>query len=96
MEEAMNEKTLENRLKKAVEAAGGLCWKLTCPGTAGVPDRICLMGGRVVFVEVKAPGARPRAIQRQRMRQLQAQGFTCLVLDSPDGIEGVLGALHAA
>ncbi len=92
----MREKTLETRLKKAVEAAGGLCWKLTCPGTAGVPDRICLLGGRVVFVEVKAPGNAPRPLQVRRMNQLAAQGFACLVLDSPQGIEGVLDALHAA
>lgn len=51
----MNEHHIEAQLKKAVEASGGLCWKLVCPGTTGVPDRLCLMGGQVVFVEVKAP-----------------------------------------
>ncbi|MDU1521624.1 MAG: VRR-NUC domain-containing protein, partial [Actinomyces sp.] len=47
----MNERTIEAKLKKAVEASGGLCWKLVCPGTTGVPDRICLMRNRAVFVE---------------------------------------------
>ncbi|MCV0021782.1 VRR-NUC domain-containing protein, partial [Mobiluncus curtisii] len=42
----MNERTIEHQLKKAVEASGGLCWKLVCPGTTGVPDRICLMRNR--------------------------------------------------
>ena len=32
----MNERTIEHQLKKAVEASGGLCWKLVCPGTTGV------------------------------------------------------------
>jgi G:T-mismatch repair DNA endonuclease (very short patch repair protein) len=92
----MNELHIEQALKRAVEADGGLCWKLVSPGTTGVPDRICLKTGRVVFVEVKAPGKKPRPIQRRRMNQLQAQGFTVLVVDSIDGIKEVLDALPAA
>ena len=92
----MNERTIEHQLKKAIEASGGLCWKLVCPGTSGVPDRLCLMGGQVVFVEMKAPGKKPRPIQRRRMNQLRQQGFTALVVDSMDGIQEVLDALHAA
>ena len=92
----MNEKTIEAKLKKAVESSGGLCWKLVCPGTTGVPDRICLMRNRVVFVELKAPGKQPRPIQVRRMNQLRQQGFTALVVDSIDGIQEVLDALSAA
>ena len=92
----MNERTREHQLKKAIEASGGLCWKLVCPGTTGVPDRICLMRNRVVFVELKAPGKQPRPIQVRRMNQLRQQGFTALVVDSIDGIQEVLDALSAA
>lgn len=92
----MNERTIEHQLKKAVEACGGLCWKLVCPGTSGVPDRICLMNSRAVFVELKAAGKQPRPIQQRRMNQLREQGFTALVVDSVDGIQEVLDALSAA
>lgn len=92
----MNERTIEHQLKKAVEACGGLCWKLVCPGTSGVPDRICLMDSRAVFVELKAAGKQPRPIQQRRMNQLREQGFTALVVDSVDGIQEVLDALSAA
>ena len=92
----MNERTIEAKLKNAVETSGGLCWKLVCPGTTGVPDRICLMRNRVVFVELKAPGKQPRPIQVRRMNQLRQQGFTALVVDSVDGIKEVLDALSAA
>lgn len=92
----MNERTIEHQLKKAVEASGGLCWKLVCPGTTGVPDRICLMNSRSVFVELKAPGKQPRPIQVRRMNQLRQQGFTTLVVDSVDAIQEVLDALSAA
>lgn len=92
----MNEHHIEQALKRAVETDGGLCWKLVSPGTTGVPDRICLKAGRAVFVEVKAPGDKPRPIQRRRMNQLAALGFTALVVDSVDGIKEVLDALPAA
>lgn len=92
----MNEHHIEQALKAAVEADGGLCWKLVCPGTTGVPDRICLKAGRVVFVEVKAPGRKPRPIQLRRMNQLAAHGFQTFVVDSIDGIKEVLDALQAA
>ncbi len=92
----MNEHVIEAKLKKAVEASGGLCWKLVCPGTSGVPDRICLMNSQAVFVELKAPGQKPRPIQLRRMNQLRQQGFTALVVDSVDGIREVLDALSAA
>lgn len=92
----MQEHILEQQLRTAVEAADGICWKLVSPGTAGVPDRICLRHGRTVFVELKAPGQKPRPLQQHRLQQLRQQGFVALVVDSADGIEEVLDALHAA
>ena len=92
----MKEKHLENELKKSVENLGGICWKLVSPGTAGVPDRICLKAGRVIFVELKAPGKKPRLIQNRRIKQLQGQGFQVFVVDSVDGIAEVTNALQAA
>ena len=53
------EKSIENVLRKAVEDAGGLCLKWTCPGHRGVPDRMILFpGGIIAFVELKRPGAK--------------------------------------
>ncbi|AHU89180.1 nuclease [Trueperella pyogenes] len=92
----MNEHHIEQALKHGVEAAGGICWKLVSPGTNGVPDRICIMRGRVVFVELKAPGRQPRPIQARRIRQLRDRGMSVLVVDSTDGIREVLDALSAA
>lgn len=92
----MKEKHLEQALKTTIEAVGGICWKLVSPGVAGVPDRICLKAGRIVFVELKAPGKHPRPIQKRRIKQLRDQCFTVLVVDSPDGIAEVANALQAA
>lgn len=92
----MSEKAIEQALRQAIEADAGICWKLVSPGVDGVPDRLCLRAGRVVFVEVKAPGKRPRPLQVRRINQLRAQGFTALVVDGPDGIQEVRRALSAA
>lgn len=92
----MSERHIEQALRKAITADGGLCWKLVSPGLAGVPDRICLNRGRIVFVELKAPGATPRPIQHRRITQLRDHGFTVLVIDHPDQIQEVRDALSAA
>lgn len=94
----MNHERASNRttLEKAVEAIGGLCWKFTSPGTAGVPDRICIHRGRVIFVELKAPGRLPRPIQRRRIQQLTDHGMDVIIVDSIKGAKEVADALRAA
>lgn len=82
---------MEAKLVDAVKAAGGVCWKFTSPGTAGVPDRIVLLPpGRIAFVEVKASGEKLRPLQRLRIRTLRRLGFKAFVLDNPDQIGGHL------
>lgn len=93
----MREKSIEEKLVKAVKTAGGVCWKFTAPGTAGVPDRIVLMpGGRIAFVEVKAPGKKPRPLQLSRHKTLRTFGFNVFVLDSPDQIGGIIDAIQTS
>jgi Holliday junction resolvase len=70
----MKESDIERYLVQRVNAMGGLCWKFTSPGTAGVPDRIVVMNGHTVFVEVKAPGEIPRPLQVKRFRQIDDKG----------------------
>ncbi|HHD7566826.1 TPA: VRR-NUC domain-containing protein, partial [Escherichia coli] len=55
-----------------------------------VPDRIVLLpGGRIVFVECKAPGKPPRPDQLREHERLRKLGFTVVVLDSKN-LEGIL------
>ena len=70
---------------------GGLALKFISPGYDGVPDRIVLFpGGRIAFVEVKAPGKTLRPLQVRRKRQLESLGFKVYVLDDPGQIEEIL------
>lgn len=93
----MRERDIEQRLMKAVKAACGLCIKFTSPGFDGVPDRLVLLPeGRMAFIELKAPGKKPRALQIRRMKQLSNLGFACFVIDDIDTIGGVIDEIQSS
>lgn len=92
----MREKSVEQRLVKAVRAAGGLALKFVSPGMAGVPDRLILLpGGRIAFCEVKAPGEKPRALQVHRMEQMRALGCRVYLVDSEEKIGAMISEIQA-
>ena len=93
----MREKEIEKKLTQAVKHMGGICPKLVSPGFDGMPDRIVLLPkGRMAFVEVKAPGERPRPLQMARHRLLRRLGFRVYVLDSIEQIGGILDEIQTA
>ena len=92
----MREKTIEKKLVIAIKDMGGIAPKFISPGLDGMPDRIVLLpGGRMGFVEVKAPGKVPRPLQEARHRMLRMLGFKVYVLDTVDQIGGILDAICA-
>ena len=83
----MKEKNLERMLVRAVKQSGGMALKFVSPGMAGVPDRLVLFpGGKISFAEMKAPGEKPRPLQRLRHEQLWDLGFRVYVIDSKEKI----------
>ena len=91
----MKESTVEARLRKGVERAGGRCLKFVSPGHTGVPDRIILMpGGRVYFAELKAPGEKERPRQEYVQRKLAELGLkTYAAVDTFERVADVLSEL---
>ena len=91
----MREKSIEQKLVCAVKRRGGICPKLACPGFDGMPDRlVLLLGGRMGFVEVKAPGGKPHPLQAARHQLLTRLGFKVYVLDAPEQIGGILDGIQ--
>lgn len=87
----MREKEIERSLVKAVKQSGGICPKFVSPGMDGMPDRLMLLPeGRMAFVEVKAPGQKPRPLQVARHKQLTRMGFRVFVLDDKGQIPGIM------
>ena len=87
----IRERELELKLRKATAERGGFCLKFTPTNWVGAPDRLVVLpGGKLGFVEVKAPGQKPRAIQERRHEQLRELGFQVSVLDDPEQIPGII------
>ena len=84
----MLEKVIEAYLVKRVKDKGGIAYKFTSPQRRSVPDRLVLMpGGKMLFVELKATGAKPPPLQLREHERLRALGFLVLVIDSKDAID---------
>lgn len=87
----MREKDIEQRLVREVKKHGGICPKFVSPGFDGMPDRIVLLPfGRFAFVEVKAPGEKPRRLQTSRHRKIRQLGFKIYILDDVKNIKNIL------
>ena len=92
----MREKEVEQQLRNEVKRHGGIALKFTSPGFDGMPDRLLLFpNGRVAFVELKAPGKKPRALQLARHRLLKQLGFKVFVIDRKEQIGGVIDEILA-
>lgn len=90
----MNEKSVEARLRDGVKALGGVAYKWSSPGNAGVPDRIVVLPGGVVhFVELKREDGKPTKMQQRQLARLWALGANgCMVY----GLRGVETYLRVA
>lgn len=56
-----------------------------------MPDRIVLLPqGKIIFIELKAPGKKPRPIQKYRIKELKALGFRVEIIDSIEGINNII------
>lgn len=84
----MLETQLEHYFMRVMEMKNCLCWKFVSSGMAGVPDRIVIPPwGRVIFVELKAPGKKLRKLQKVRREQLKAQNVDVWVIDSKEKVD---------
>lgn len=92
----MKEKEIENDLINKAKKRGGIALKFTSPGYDGVPDRLVLLpNSKMGFVEVKAPGKKPRALQIARMQMLRSLGFKAYVLDDKKDTEVILNEIQS-
>lgn len=90
----MREKEIEHHLMMETRRAGGMALKFVSPSFSGMPDRLVLLGdGKMGFVEVKAPGQKPRPLQLKRHAMLRRLGYQVFVLDAMEDIPAVLNAI---
>lgn len=88
----MRERDIEDYLVKRVKAMGGQIRKVQWIGRAGAPDRLVLLPERrSVWVELKAPGAKPTLQQIREHNRMRRLGELVEVIDSLEGVEELLG-----
>ncbi|NCU30365.1 VRR-NUC domain-containing protein [Candidatus Saccharibacteria bacterium] len=84
---------IEDYLINQVEKIGGKCYKWVAPGCDGVPDRIVMFKGCVIFVETKRPKGKPRLLQKIRHKELQKQGMLTAVADTKLEVDSLVATL---
>lgn len=91
----MRESDIESYLRDEIKKLKGKAYKFISPGNAGVPDRLVLFpGGRVIFVELKATGKKPTALQLLQQDRIRSLGFEVINLDSKQGVNNFISGLR--
>lgn len=94
MKQVDSEKLVERKLVESVKANGGMCIKLLCDLLIGLPDRMCLFSGhKIVFVELKTTGKKPRPVQLYMHNKLRALGFRVEVIDTVEEVGNFINSI---
>jgi len=87
----MRESDIEKYLFKRVKELGGECRKAKWIGHVGAPDRRVMLPGRQpIWVELKAPGEKPRSTQIREHNRMRRLGEFVEVIDSFEGVDALL------
>jgi Holliday junction resolvase len=78
----MRESALEAKIVKYCRENGILTYKFSSPSQRGVPDRVMMKDRRVMFMEVKAPGKTPTALQLHEIEKIRKSGVVASWVDS--------------
>lgn len=88
----MRESQIENYLLDAVAFLGGEIRKVQWIGRNGAPDRVVMLpDGRLLWIELKAPGKTPSPVQLREHAKMARCGQHVHVIDSMEGVDEVLG-----
>lgn len=87
-----SEADIENYLVKMVKQAGGEIRKVIWVGRRHAPDRLVMLNG-AHFVELKAPGEKPRAGQVREHKRMEKHGVPVRVLDTKFSIDVFIGCI---
>lgn len=88
----MRERDVEDYLVRRVTAMGGEVRKIRFIGRRGAPDRLVMLPGRTIWVELKAPGKAAAPHQVREHQRMRGMGQSVEVIDSLAGVEALLDA----
>lgn len=85
-----SEKYIESYLREKIKEIGGKAYKWVSPGNAGVPDRLVCLRGKMIPVELKAPGKKPTELQLKKHAELRKLGIEVRVIDTKKKVDEFL------
>jgi len=89
----MLEKKIEAALVAGIKRLGGISYKFNSPSRRSVPDRLIIINGRVLFVELKSTKAKLTEKQSAEINKLKSAGAEVYVLYGITGVESFLARL---
>jgi Holliday junction resolvase-like predicted endonuclease len=88
----VRENKVERYLDDQVKRCGGITRKWVSPGRDGVPDRIVIHNGTVVFVEVKTTDGKLSSAQMREHDRLREQGVKVVTVYGEQGVDVFINA----
>ena len=92
----MKESSIEKALVAYAKTFGIYTRKFSSPSHRGVPDRIFVCDGNVLFLELKVPGNKPSPLQAAELDTLNKQGANAGWVDSVQAGKDVISTLYKA
>jgi hypothetical protein len=86
----MKESEIEAYLCLRVVALGGECRKVKWIGRSGAPDRLVMLPGKTIWVELKRPGQIARPHQLREHARMRRMGQYVEVIDAIEGVNEML------
>jgi len=89
-------KPVRKKIERAVKKVKGLWWpNVAGPYTKrGIPDLTVICNGKIVFLEIKEDGDRPRELQKYTIEMIRKNGGSAFFVDTKNVdeiIKDVLG-----
>lgn len=88
----ITESKIERKVVEFCRKNGLLTFKFASPSNRGVPDRIIIHKGKVMFLELKRPGNTPTALQEREIERIKAAGAWATWADSYERATALLMA----
>jgi hypothetical protein len=90
-----SEKSLEKKLNSEVGKLGGWCIKMLSTHLTGLPDRVCLFpGGIIFFAEIKTTKKKAKKIQILVHHKIRKLGFDVHLIDTSAQINQILKTIE--
>jgi len=86
----MRESVIEKTVCVYARRQGWLVYKFVSPGIRGVPDRLFIKNGVVLFIEFKAPGRKVNRLQEIQLARLIRENMIVEIVDDIDKGKAVI------